>query len=99
MTEQSQAPQGDPGDGTPGDQAPASTDTGPTQETAQQPAQVTTIPADQAPDSEPAPEPEAGSPSGSPVHHEGVQGEGAEANPVGHQGLSPESVPEDGGQG
>lgn len=99
MTEQSQAPGGDVADGTPGDDPAATVETGPTPETAQQAAQVTTIPADQAPDSEPAPEPEAGSPSGSPVHHEGVQGDGAEANPVGHQGLSPDNAPDDGGQG
>lgn len=98
MTDQGQAPDQGVADGTPGDDPNANTETGPTAETAQQAAQVTTVPADQAPDSEPAPEPEGVSVSGSPVHHEGVQGEGAESNPVAHQGLSPESAPEDGGQ-
>jgi hypothetical protein len=99
MTEQNQGQTGQPGDGIPGDDPAATPDIGPTTPDGQQAAQITTIPANQAPDSEPAPEPEAGSPSGSPVHHEGVQGEGAEANPVGHQGVSPETPPDEGGQG
>lgn len=82
MTENQYPVPDEPGDGTPGDQGPASTEVGEVEGEAEPEA---------------APEPEGGSPSASPVHHEGVQGEGAEANPVGHQGLSPESVAEDGG--